>query len=287
MQDKVKLFPVKSANIAAERFFYQLAELNDAEIEWVNLLIDRASNEQLRDFHRETLNTFQLVYRLRNRIQNASELSKEGFEMMSKELDIAEKMHGERWHGFIENMAQVSLEELKKCSADFYNDKVEGNHFIHFISQQFFRTPKLRAMQIRKYHPMWHRGLDLDKTWFIESQIFAMNMCVGILISKDLYKFKFLHNANKVPFLTSDQPVISLGADNEGMRLYYPLKPNLAGLFEKDTNAALKSEKNIGVMELEFYNNKIYQQSYNQLYCNSADYLKEIISIPKNVIDKW
>lgn len=284
IQDERRIFPTRPTNIAVERYFYKVEELSALDLSWINSIIDRASQPEARAFHRETVEIFQYVFKLRARLAAQEHLTDEVRAALMHELDIMEKTLGERWHTGIENNAQGMLANLKQCDPRFYEDDTKRTHFIFFLAQQFFRTPKIRELQLRKGNPYFDQGLDLDRTWFIESQIYAMNISTGIYLEKDHYKFKFLENPTDIEFVTGDQPVVSLGPDVNGMHFFYPLGPKLALIFEKDLTVPLGTRRSVSTFEVEFYNNKMYQQSYNQLYGNDGTYLEVISAMPKDVL---
>ncbi|GEO97838.1 DUF4238 domain-containing protein [Methylobacterium haplocladii] len=277
-------FCTKPENIAVERFFYELTDLNEIEQEWIDRLIERASNPEVRQMHRETVGLFQNIFKMQSWLDLQQDLADTARQSLQAKLDVMRKTLGERWHTGIENLAFPLLEKLKNSDVDFYNHEQDRINFIHYISQQFFRTPKLRVLQIRENHPYFDKGLDLDRTWFLESQIFATNVSAGIFLERNMYKFKFLTNETETSFITGDQPVISLGEDGIGFRLYYPLKPTLALIFEKDAIAPLKTETKAMSLQVNYYNSQMLKFSYNQIYGLNKEHLQAVADLPKDVL---
>jgi hypothetical protein len=118
-----------------------------------------------------------------------------------------------------------------------------GNYATH----QFFRTPKLREIVSQLDNPI--PGLDLNRTWLIESHIFATNLGARIYVER--YKFTFLNNQTSVPFITGDQPVINLNThEDKELKLYYPLTPSVALIFAKDKAASCKTVRQPSSIEV-------------------------------------
>ena len=138
MQNERRIFPTRPANIAVERYFYKLEELSPLDLDWINSIIDRASEPEARNFHRGTVEIFQHVFKLRARLAAQENLTGEVRSAIARELDVLEKTLGERWHTGIENNAREMLTNLKKRDPSFYKEDHKSTHFIHFVAQQFF-----------------------------------------------------------------------------------------------------------------------------------------------------
>lgn len=273
-------------NVGVERFLYKLEKLSDFDLMHINNLIDRSTIPEQREFHRDTLDVFQMASVMRSQLAQWQNVSPQKREFLDKKLDEMEKTLGERWHTGVENAASGILEKLKLRDPSFYASDLERMHFVNYLTQQFFRTPKLKNLQMRMENPYKDQGLNLDRTWFIESQIYALNISAVIILEKDLHKFKFIINETDIPFITCDQPVTSLGSTEKSLQFYYPLKPDLAVIFGRDPSADFKTEINATKMQVEFYNNHAYKFSDNQVYSNNRDYLSEIVKIPKDVLSE-
>jgi hypothetical protein len=105
-----------------------------------------------------------------------------------------------------------------KC--DFLSNPESATEFIHFITHQFFRTPMIRDINASLENKI--PDLDLNRTWLIESHIYATNVGAGIFIERDAYQFIFLENNTAVPFITSDRLVINLNTRDDKDILILP-----------------------------------------------------------------
>jgi hypothetical protein len=165
----------------------------------------------------------------------------------------------------------------------FYLNDEKSLEFINFATHQFFRTPKLREIVSQLDNPI--PGLDLNRTWLIESHIFATNLGARIYVERNTYKFTFLNNQTSVPFITGDQPVINLNThEDKELKLYYPLTPSVALIFAKDKAASCKTVRQPSSIEVEFYNQQMYSNSVDQIYSNDRGYLEKLATSPKNLL---
>ena len=94
----------------------------------------------------------------------------------------------------------------------------------------------------------------------------------------------FLRNTSVVPFITGDQPVINLlGGNSEEIDLYYPLKPGLAIIYTANKLSFPSDHIDIGPIQVEIYNHRIYSMSDSQVYGDDPAYLKALTKIPKEL----
>jgi hypothetical protein len=281
-QKERKMFRAGTKGVATETYFYRLEPLSPQDEEYINKIINQASIEELRELNRGTLEMFQTSARMR-KLLTGREIRREMREVLERELDKLERTMGERFHTSIEEGIMKIFSDLRNLDASFFATSEDALEFIYFLMHQFFRTPKLRNLDIRTNNPF--PGLDLKRTWLIETHIYATNVGFGIYLDRCSYCFTFLRNESPIPFITTDQPVISLrNSEDEPLRLYYPLSPSLALLFEKRGNAPLQTTRDISRLEIEHYNHQMFSNSDDQIYSSDRKYLLELVKCPKNVV---
>ena len=123
---------------------------------------------------------------------------------------------------------------------------------------------------------------DIARTWPIEAFIYATNLASSLVGEGRKRRIIFLRNASAVPFITGDQPVINLlGANEEEVDLYYPLKSDLAIIFTANQLSFPSDHIDIGAIEVESYNHRIYAMSDSQIYGDDPAYLKVLAKLPK------
>jgi Protein of unknown function (DUF4238) len=177
-----------------------------------------------------------------------------------------------------ENRFQPVLKRTLNRRCDFFSEPDSATEFIHFITHQLFRTPMIRNINAKLENKI--PDLDLNRTWLIESHIYATNVGAGIFVERDTYQFTFLENNTNIPFITSDQPVINLNTqDDKDIRLYYPLSPKQALIFSTGAPPQ-KICRTASALEVEQYNHQMFNRSSDQVYSNDRDYLSKVATLP-------
>jgi len=93
-----------------------------------------------------------------------------------------------------------------------------------------------------------------------------------------------LDNDTDTPFITADQPIINLEATHTGkppdrLEFFYPLSPRRAMLLLE-----LLTRQNdfpISAVSVNHYNMMMVQNSYEQVFSNSEEYLSSIRNVVK------
>ena len=198
---------------------------------------------------------------------------------LTRNLKDIEKTLGESFHTLYENHVIRIIAELRNADCSFFHDSISALKFTNFLAHQFFRTPKLRNLNASLPNPI--EGLNLNRTWLIESHIYATNVGAIMFAEKQDYKFQFLKKASHVPFVTSDQPVINLNTHHDkSLRLYYPLTPELAVIFYKDAEATEKIIQACSSIEAEHLNEQMALKSVDQIYASDREYLLTLSRSP-------
>ena len=281
-QKDKSLFSTGTVAIANETYFYRLERLTEVDLEYLRRLANKATAPELRNLHEGTINLFQLPFTLRDKIDKLP-LRDKTRKDLELHLTNAEKTFGESFHTFIEGSVISNLASLRLTDCEFYREEAQTFNFINFVANQFFRTPTLKQFAANMSHAI--PGLDLRRTWLIESQIYAINIAAGIFVKKRDYKFTFITNETPIPFIAGDQPIINLNAQSDNkLRLYYPLSPRLAMIFEEDTEAPFRTVRSVSSIEVEHHNQQVYMRSIDQIYSNDRDYLELLSKTPKDVL---
>jgi hypothetical protein len=280
-QSERKLFKTGTSSIANETFFYKLERLSDSELKYVKLLIDRTNPPELRRLHIDIVKIFQFMFALEDQLSSLK-LNESKTGKIKKILEENNKTLAENFHSLMEGQIIQSYNGLRNMECDFFLDSEKATLFINFLMHQFFRTPLLRDIYtaVAKSPP----NIDLSKVWVIESHIYATNVGAAIFIEKDAYQFLFLENDTQIPFITADQPIINLNTQyDKDLRLYYPLSPRLALIFWKGF-PPLRAVRLASTIEIEQYNQEMYNRSTDQIYSNNYEYLMKVSKSPKNLL---
>lgn len=276
--DNPEPFNTNPRNIGAQRFFYEFQQLSNDDITYLEAVISRATSPRQRELNQGWIDIAQLTFEMRRKLNNI-DIEPQQREEIEKELRKREKTLGEDLHGRTEEHAIPILAHLMEEDADFYQSIESRNNFINFISHQYFRTARMRNIITAIPNPLPH---DVAQTWPIEAFIYATNLASSLVGEGRQRRIVFLRNTSVVPFITGDQPVINLlGVNVEEVDLYYPLKPDLAIVFTANHISYPCQHIDIGQIEVESYNHRIYAKSDSQIYGNDPAYLKALAKLPK------
>ena len=276
-----KIFGANVTGVAGETFFYRVERLTPEDLRYLNGVINLASEPEIRDIHQNTIRLFQMPFTMRDRFE-AMFKGKPLSRKLHKLLEDAEKTAGEHYHTMTEQSGTWFLERLREEDCSFFHDKEKALEFIHYLSHQVFRTPKLKYMFANMQNPF--ENLDLKRIWFFQSHIVADNVGASMYLGRERYMFKFLRNETPIPFLASDQPVINLHNEQiKTIRLYYPLSPRLAVVFYEDDAGEFRTVSELNVEKVEELNQAMFNRSYDQLYSNDKEYLSSFRSKNKAV----
>lgn len=107
--------------------------------------------------------------------------------------------------------------------------------------------------------------------------IAAVNVAGTVFRERDHFRVVLLDNATPVPFITGDQPVINLHANesrallHDQFELYYPLSPTKAmALVHLDNHL----DSAVTAEAVRRYNALIVEESHVQVYSNSRELLQ-------------
>jgi len=124
-------------------------------------------------------------------------------------------------------------------------------------------------------------NLNIEKTMSYTAISSASEIAYALIIENKM-SLTVLHAPDDVKFITGDQPIINLKThdrDENGnildIVLYYPLSPKVAILFTRAEEYTVNNLE-ISSDEVKFYNNFIFQNSYDQVYASSKE---EIFSL--------
>jgi len=274
-----KAFSPNVANIGSETFFYRFAELDAADLAYLESVIARATDPRLQELNRGWLKGFQQSFEIRRILKNHT-LAPAAAAELAAGLDVIEKSIGEHYHASVERRAQPILDRLRLGDATFYAELTDALTFIEFLAHQYFRTAKMRNAAGRMPALALH---DPERTWPIESYIYATNVGASLVAQRHDYRITFLDNTASVPFVAGDQPVINLnGQADADLCFYYPLSPTLALIYHADPVRYPTDRVAVSRFEVEHYNAKLYSRSDRQMYSNDRAYLEALVTMPKD-----
>lgn len=275
-----KLFGAQPKVVANERNFYQTYRLSAADLQYLERLIERASFVTARESSREFVRLFQATFELRDRIAEGR-LPDEEISRIEGELGEIERTIGEKYHTRLEGDGIGYLDDLRRGSTAFFRRDEDCAKFLYFVSNQYFRTPKVR--RAAQYSTLLAH--DPRRTAPLEAHIYASNVGMSLYASRASRRIVMLRSDGSIPFITGDQPIFNLldPTKSEDVELYYPVSPERAMILTRTADASSDHERILGKMAIETYNHFIWCASHDQVYANDRNYLQGITALPRNI----
>ena len=277
-----RLLATQPKRVASQTYFYEAQELTDGDLEFLDLVLGQATDAPLREINKNFIQLTQLPFRIR-RLLETSTMPEALRTELEKHLLWAERNSGERFHTSIENEAQDILDKLRNGDATFWDDEEDCINFSYFLSVQYFRTANMQARlgSISATIP----GHDPSRTAAVINYMAATNMGASLFREQRAFRIRFLRNRTSVPFITGDQPVLNMldPTATEDVEIYYPLSPSMALVLTKDMTRFPDGERLATMVEVERYNHAIFSRSNDQVYSNSEAYLRDLVTIDKDL----
>ncbi|MEL7608814.1 MAG: DUF4238 domain-containing protein [Bacillota bacterium] len=280
LRDK-NIFPTNLINIAQKRDFYRLNELTENDIALIKLLWIDTSPPLLRPLHMDLLNGFNLAFEIKKLYEASGKIDLE----LEKQLDVTMNNLEENFHCGIEGLAIPYLENVRSGDIAFYADEGNRIEFNYFLATQYLRTNHIKEHIKTAFSDMPRKyaqfGLNIERVWNVVSHILATNM--GYVLSREDSNMQLilLYNNTKIPFITSDQPIVNIRADHLSFdaptefELYYPHTPNLALILSEQGKSSYSG--NLTKNEIMKLNNQIVASSQEQVYANERNVLEQYL----------
>ncbi|MCQ4258115.1 DUF4238 domain-containing protein [Stutzerimonas stutzeri] len=221
--------------LVIDDYFYTTTFLSRQHIQVIESVI-RQSCKGLREEHRAYLAEFlsaqagEAMYR-QSGIQDRE---------IERQLDVLKNNLLENLHASHEKDALPVLAALAKENFDILEKKEHMINFMAFLGQQITRTKTFRDSAIqalsRNSTMEIDRGDAMAQAWWFLSYVFGMNIGFDLYAGRHTAKHALLINDTKLPFITSDQPVVNVHARVSETELiapeyadfHYPISPRIA-----------------------------------------------------------
>lgn len=267
------IFRTTTKNIALEKRFYKITNINKNDFEKIKKIINGA-DDKTQKYINERLNLILSSINLINALDNildSDDIIKKNKNMLQ---NIFEEFNCERESDgvLLDNILNRNLSFLKN----------EDNRFIfyYFITTQYYRTDRMRMNVTKEFE-------DIDNSFVIYYFVSSAIMATG-LFSKKLNHY-ILENNTDLPFITCDQPIINTDPncdynnsnkklEYKDFKFYYPLSPKIAFLISPNKESDNDKIVLRNTSDILFYNKKIYSAALSQVYSNNEKALKDIIN---------
>ena len=320
-RNREKCFSTNVLNIAQERDFYRIKDLNADEEKLVMLILHNQSQEikttvkKQMEVYQKPLHWQKAVTAITSAVKTSVYKDKTPPPEIQDLFLQADKFSDSAINNMVEDLYSedegeliTMIEALKAGNTDFYYHPYHKPNmvfdntkraFLFYLCSQHYRTKAAHKRlidglnEILKSDMFSQLGINKDNIrpehvtfhifWFIEG-----------LLSDTLYErnahLSILSNQTSTPFLTTDQPVINILADYQDITdmpkdviLYYPLSPTIA-ITVNDTN----KECYIAISETEVkkYNDMLTAASFELIFTNSKESDEEYASNSKGVLNE-
>lgn len=221
--------------IVVDDYFYKTTTLTGMDVQVIKGF-SRKSPNHLHQQHMSYLNDFlkmqhlETIYR-KSGIQD----QKAELHLHAMKCNLLENLHASHEEKALPVLAALADEKL-----DVLQDKQHMIEFMMFFGHQISRTktfrdgmiqvqPRSNALEIEVADAMAH-------AWWFLSYMFGMSIGFSLYASRHQDRHALLVNDTRVPFITSDHPVVNVHscvsetefAAPEYVDFYYPISPRVA-----------------------------------------------------------
>lgn len=285
------IFNPNPMGIGLKNHFYQSKPLTTADIKFIEDFALSSSSEYLKDLNRGWIKMFSTPQKLR-RIIDSSGIDDD---VIESEMTILESNLEEELHCNYENLGQPILPLLIAGDSSFLDDQKKYSDFFRYLSAQFMRTLNMKEKVISSLSGFdLAKDVNLDSVFNVMRHIFITNIAWGHIRERGEWKITFLNNLTENQFITSDQPVFNIAADNRDPKsppqelvYYYPVSPSRAIILAKNATQNPVKHVFVNAGEANNYNLILAKKSLSQLYAKSKNDLVNIsnmLSMPSGQI---
>lgn len=266
-------------NVAVERDFYRVHDLEEGDATFVRLLaINPKTNPKMRELTEgwiSRMETFLNVMRLAKAAVRSSE-------RLLADLDAEMIEFQENEYSRLESDAVNQLDALREGDVSFFDDDDQAIRFSYFLAQQYFRTKAIRD-RIRETFDTPAEKSRFERTWPIFRYIYSTNVGYSIFANRKAMKLQVVQAADDMEFLTADQPAINThGAflspktAVEELELFYPVSPSRAAIISGHTIYQDVHGQQLTTLRTHYFNQTIEHVAYEWLFAKSDGALRAV-----------
>ncbi|MEJ5903346.1 DUF4238 domain-containing protein [Pseudomonas kermanshahensis] len=221
--------------LVVDDYFYKTTTLSDMDIKVIQSF-SRQSPDHLHQQHMSYLNDFLKMQYLEGIYRKSGTQDQKTEQYLhAAKCNILENLHASH-----EEKALPVLAALADKNLDVLQEKQHMIEFMMFFGHQISRTktfrdgvlqaqPRSTPLEIEVADAMAH-------AWWFLSYMFGMSIGFSLYASRHQDRHALLVNDTRVPFITSDHPVVNVHscvsetkfAAPEHADFYYPISPNVA-----------------------------------------------------------
>lgn len=257
--------------VGGEDNFYKLKELTVPDVDCMKLFIDGLP-ELGRKGHKRLLQMYVLPTRLKRHLEKRGNCGADAMKL----VDVVRSNFIEDYHASIERKFWPYLDLIKARNFSFIKDMNRAIEFFFGFSIQYMRTKAVKERAIKRANVLFD---DVERVWDLLSYITAVEMGRSLFADRRNFQILVLDNDTKVPFVTSDQPIVNIRSDAasfsppEKIELYYPLSPTQAMLYLENATPTAGIVQSVSIDEAHRYNMLMLDHRAFRVFSNSEEYL--------------
>lgn len=271
---------VSPKNVAVERDFYRLLELQPGDADFVRwVAFGPKTNSELRELNEGWLSGLEALLGL----QRVARARAQGKPDLLALLDDQMIQFEEDAYARLEGDAVSNLAALQLGDVSFFDVEQQAVSFSYFLAQQYFRTKAIRN-RIRDTFPAQTDKDRFNRTWPLFRYVFATNVGYSIFAHRRSIKLQVLQAAPDMEFITADQPAINTyGAfvspttPLEELELFYPVSPTRAVILSGHPTYEGTHGMTLEPFRMGYLNQTIEHIAYEQLFAKSESALRSLV----------
>ena len=271
-----RIFHSNLTGVACERFFYRLQDLTPEETRLVKQVFSDHPSEALKAMQRNFMSLYSFPIRLKKQL--GGDIDPRLWSALEKVIAEGE----EDYHQRIEDDLLFFLGQMLAGRTDFYLDDERAANFLYALCVQLTRTKRVREAVVKQTGADF-KGCDVRRMMGVLCPLMAMSAAQSLYADRKNFKLVLIDNGTDTPFITADQPIISLQATYDRrppqkFELFYPLSPTKAMLLLESSST--RRDFPLSAVSVNNYNVMMVKNSYEQVFSNFQVYLNSI----KNVV---
>ncbi|WP_410734470.1 DUF4238 domain-containing protein [Citrobacter portucalensis] len=221
--------------IAVDDYFYKTTKLTSKHVEIIKLFSSK-STDHLHRQHMLYLNDYLKMQRLETIFCESGMQDKETETLLhATKCNLMENLHSAH-----ERSVQPVLAALADEQLDVLQNEQHMLDFMIFLGHQIARTKPFRDGIFRAQSRSNIVEIEVAETmahaWWFLSYMFGMNLGWSLYSSRNDTRHSLLINDTKLPFITSDHPIVNVHScvseselkAPEHADFYYPISPRIA-----------------------------------------------------------
>ncbi len=272
-------FLTDTKNVAVERDFYQLRDLDQRDgdfVRWVSFG-DR-TNQKLRELNEGWIAGFEALFEL----HKAARAHPKATQSLRDVLDAQLIEYQEQQYSRMEADAVAHLTALRVGDVRFFEDDDQAVSFCYFLAHQYFRTKAIRNRIRETFDTPEHKDR-FDRTWPIFRYVFATNIGYALFAERKTIRLQVVRAPPGMEFITADQPAVNTygafvapSTPVDELEFYYPVSPTRAAILSGHRVYQNVHGTELTPFRTNYLNQTIEHVAYEQLFATSEAVLKAI-----------